>query len=91
MLKATKIHSVQSLNNQKIAKLEEETLKTERICFGLLLKNSFHCSGGKNLRHLLTLPPQSGDKREMNAVAQLTSPILVLPGPVLSDCVSPTL
>lgn len=91
MLKATKIHFVHALNHQKIAKMEEEPLKTERICFGFPLKGSFHCSGGKNLRHLVTLPPQSGDKREMNAVAQLTSPISVLPGPVLSDCVSPTL
>lgn len=70
MLKATKIHSVHSLNHQKIAKMEEEPLKTERICFGLLLKGSFHCSGGKNLRHLVTLPPQSGDKKTSSSYSQ---------------------
>lgn len=53
MLKATKIHFVHALNHQKIEKMEEEPLKTERICFGLPLKGSFHCSGSKNLRHLL--------------------------------------
>lgn len=59
MLKTTKIHFVHALNHQKLAKkkTEEEPLTTERICFGLLLKGSFHCSGGKNWRHLVTLPP----------------------------------
>lgn len=57
MLKRTEIHFVCILNHQIITNREEEPLKAGRIYFSLPFEYAFHCGGGKNLRHLVTLPP----------------------------------
>lgn len=57
MLKRTEIHFVCILNHQIITNREEEPVKAGRIYFSLPFEYAFHCGGGKNLRHLVTLPP----------------------------------